>query len=199
MYHLELRQGEVAAVVVEAEAVGGIMKQYSAKAMPHDSSMMNISGVVDDITFISWSLRWPYQANVMKMLDITSSSIVVQALIILETVILETGEFVESEKQIEHVYDIAGLLEAYINANGNNKSAQSVVAKSYHGLVCAAHHHFVDGMAREYYVAVVAVNSSYILRTSCRFILVSTVRMQQAKWLLLVSITFTSMGDSNEV
>ena len=46
----------------------GIMKQYSRKASPHDARITRISGQ-SVLMCISLSLRLPYQANVMKMLE----------------------------------------------------------------------------------------------------------------------------------
>ena len=51
--------------------LAGTVRQYSKKAMPHENRMTQISGHEVEI-FISCSLRCPYQAKVMKMLEQTS-------------------------------------------------------------------------------------------------------------------------------
>lgn len=56
---------------------------YSAKAIPHESSITAYSGVLDDITFISCNLRWPYHAKVMKIFEMTSNTIVIMAFFII--------------------------------------------------------------------------------------------------------------------
>lgn len=59
----------------------GTCAQYSKKATAHEKIMTSISGQFDEI-FISCSLRCPYQANVMNMLDVISRRIVHKAFIV---------------------------------------------------------------------------------------------------------------------
>ena len=51
------------------------LRQYSKKAIPQEKRMTRISGQPVEI-FISWSLRWPYQANVMNTFENRSMMIV---------------------------------------------------------------------------------------------------------------------------
>ena len=60
----------------------GTWAQYSKNATAHENRMTSTSGQLEDI-FISWSLRCPYQAKVMKMLDVISNNIVQTAFIFL--------------------------------------------------------------------------------------------------------------------
>ena len=55
--------------------LAGTCAQYSKNATPHEKRITRMSGQLEDI-FISWSLRWPYQANVMNTFEATSRSIV---------------------------------------------------------------------------------------------------------------------------
>ena len=61
----------------------GTCAQYSKNASAHEKSMTAMSGHPDDI-FICWSFRCPYQANVMKILEVTSKRIVQTAFIVLK-------------------------------------------------------------------------------------------------------------------
>lgn len=58
----------------------GTWAQYSKKARPHEKRITRISGQLPEI-FISWSLRCPYQANVMKIFDVIKRRIVQTAFI----------------------------------------------------------------------------------------------------------------------
>ena len=51
--------------------LAGTVRQYSKNAIPQENRITRISGQPVEI-FISDSFRWPYQANVMKMLENTS-------------------------------------------------------------------------------------------------------------------------------
>ncbi len=62
--------------------LAGTWAQYSKNATPHEKRITMISGQLEEI-FISWSLRWPYQANVMKTFDAMSRSIVQSAFMVL--------------------------------------------------------------------------------------------------------------------
>ena len=53
----------------------GTWAQYSKNATPQENRMTRMRGQLEEI-FISCSLRWPYQANVIKTLDAMSSNIV---------------------------------------------------------------------------------------------------------------------------
>ena len=55
--------------------LAGTVRQYSKNAIPHENRMTNISGHPVDI-FISLSLRCPYQAKVIKMLEKTNITMV---------------------------------------------------------------------------------------------------------------------------
>ena len=55
--------------------LAGTWQQYSKNAMAHEKAITPISGQVL-LTPVCCSLRWPYQASVMKMLLSTSNSIV---------------------------------------------------------------------------------------------------------------------------
>ena len=48
--------------------LAGTWAQYSKKASPQEKRITIITGQPDEI-FISWSFRWPYQANVMNTFD----------------------------------------------------------------------------------------------------------------------------------
>ena len=60
--------------------LAGTCAQYSKKATPHEKRITAISGQLEEI-FISWSLRWPYQANVMNTFEAMSNIIVQMAFI----------------------------------------------------------------------------------------------------------------------
>ena len=62
-------------VICEPMRLAGIMKLYSNSAIPHESRMMAMRGQ-SLIRFICWSLRLPYQANVMKTFEQMSMSMV---------------------------------------------------------------------------------------------------------------------------
>ena len=71
--------------------LAGTCAQYSKKATAHENMMTRIRGQPEEI-FISWSLRCPYQANVMKMLEVIRRRIVQTALIVLIiSVVCATG------------------------------------------------------------------------------------------------------------
>lgn len=59
----------------------GTMKQYSNSAIPHDTSITANKGQLRDMP-VSCSLRWPYQANVMNILETTRSATVIRAVFI---------------------------------------------------------------------------------------------------------------------
>ena len=48
--------------------LAGTVRQYSKKAIPQEKRMMRMSGQPVEI-FISCSLRWPYQANVINTFE----------------------------------------------------------------------------------------------------------------------------------
>ena len=61
--------------------LAGTVRQYSKKAMPQEKRMTQISGQLVEI-FISCSLRCPYQAKVMKILEQTNIKTVQNACIV---------------------------------------------------------------------------------------------------------------------
>ena len=62
--------------------LAGTCAQYSKNATAHEKRITSIRGQLEEI-FISWSLRCPYQAKVMKMFDVIRRRIVQTALIVL--------------------------------------------------------------------------------------------------------------------
>ena len=56
--------------------LAGTWHEYSGSASSHDNRMMTYSGVLSVNTLTCCSLRCPYQAKVIKMLDTTSRPIV---------------------------------------------------------------------------------------------------------------------------
>lgn len=56
--------------------LAGTRKQYSKKAIPHERSIIPISGH-PVVIFISSSFRWPYHAKVIKMFDVRRNRTVV--------------------------------------------------------------------------------------------------------------------------
>ena len=61
--------------IMEPILFAGIMNEYSKNANPQLHTIISISGQ-SEMTFISDNLRLPYQANVMKMLEMINNNIV---------------------------------------------------------------------------------------------------------------------------
>ena len=72
----QLDKVERSSIDDRADAVAGIMKKYSIKAMPHDSKMMKMRGQSLDDGTTSGNLSCPYQAKVMKTLEAIRSRMV---------------------------------------------------------------------------------------------------------------------------
>jgi hypothetical protein len=60
--------------------------------MPHDTRITTNSGVLEVKMRISWSFRWPYQANVMNTLEITNRRTVSQAFIVSKNLAMQSYE-----------------------------------------------------------------------------------------------------------
>ena len=58
--------------------LAGTIKQYSSSAMPHDTKITTTSGQWVEMPAV-WSLRCPYQAKVIKVLEIINSAMVISA------------------------------------------------------------------------------------------------------------------------
>lgn len=73
-------------LIFEPIRLAGTMKQYSMKATPQEAKIIRIRGHFV-VMFICWSLRFPYQANVIKQFEITSNNTVERPFIIIETIL----------------------------------------------------------------------------------------------------------------
>lgn len=74
--HFELHKVHRTAVADITDTIGGHLKQYSKKAIPQERRITPIRGQWR-VAPVACNFRWPYQANVINVLDTTNSKIVV--------------------------------------------------------------------------------------------------------------------------